>query len=273
MTEQEQPEAVESSAEEVEADSLVEADIPDEEQPPAPTRTAADISGAVEALLLLADDPVSETSLAQTLDVPVDVVGECLQELVNFYDETRRGFELRRVGEGWRYYTRAEHADVITVSVLEGQQSRLSQAALETLAVVAYQQPISRGRISAVRGVNVDGVIRTLLARGLLEEAGADEDSGAAVFRTTSYFLERMGLKSLDELPDLAPHLPEVDELEAELGRLAAVPDEAGQSVEQDAVDHEQPAAQPTEETAPADVTQPDASVDDTPPSGSGDDQ
>lgn len=298
MTEQEQPEVSEApdtvaAAEEVGADQVindpseaeepgagesgaeaVEADTPVEEQPPpAPARTAADISGAVEALLLLADDPVSETSLAQTLDVPVDVVSECLQDLVTFYDETRRGFELRRVGEGWRYYTRAEHADVITVSVLEGQQSRLSQAALETLAVVAYQQPISRGRISAVRGVNVDGVIRTLLARGLLEEAGADEDSGAAVFRTTSYFLERMGLKSLDELPDLAPHLPEVDELEAELGRLAAVPDEADQSIDQDAVDHEQPAAQPTEEAAPADLTHPDASVDDTPPSGSGDDQ
>ena len=105
--------------------------------------------------------------------------------------------------------------------MLEGQQAKLSQAALETLAVIAYSQPISRGRVSAVRGVNVDGVIRTLLARGLIEEAGHDRDSGAVVFATTSYFLERMGLRSLDELPPLAPHLPEVEELEAELGQLA----------------------------------------------------
>ena len=107
--------------------------------------------------------------------------------------------------------------------MLDGQQSRLSQAALETLAVVAYQQPISRARISAVRGVNVDGVIRTLLARGLVAEAGHDPESGAVVFATTSYFLERMGLRSLDELPELAPQLPEVAELEAELGQLAVV--------------------------------------------------
>nr|WP_204920548.1 SMC-Scp complex subunit ScpB [Microlunatus panaciterrae] len=202
-------------------------DPSDETAEQAAPRTAADISGPVEALLLLAEEPVTETSLATTLNVPVSVVADCLAELVQFYDQTGRGFELRRVGEGWRYYTRAEHADVVAASVLEGQQSRLSQAALETLAVVAYQQPISRGRISAVRGVNVDGVIRTLLSRGLLEEAGPDQETGAMVFRTTSYFLERMGMRSLDELPELAPHLPDVEELEAELGQLAAVPQPA----------------------------------------------
>ena len=105
--------------------------------------------------------------------------------------------------------------------MLEGQQAKLSQAALETLAVIAYSQPISRGRVAAVRGVNVDGVIRTLFDRGLIEEAGHDHESGAVVFATTSYFLERMGLRSLDDLPPLAPHLPEVEELEAELGQLA----------------------------------------------------
>jgi segregation and condensation protein B len=184
-------------------------------------RSAADISGPLEALLLLADEPVNETTLAQALDVPTATVAEALTELVAFYDETGRGFELRHLGGGWRYYTREEHADVIAAFVLEGQQSRLSPAALETLAVITYQQPISRARVSAVRGVNVDGVIRTLLARGLLEEAGTDVDSGAALFRTTNYFLERMGLASLDDLPDLAPHLPEVEELEAELSQLA----------------------------------------------------
>ena len=179
------------------------------------------VAGALEALLLLAAEPVTEFELAQAVGVPESVVSETLAELVAFYTETGRGFELRRVGGGWRYYTREEYAELITRYVTEGQQSKLSQAALETLAVVAYTQPISRGRVSAVRGVNVDGVMRTLLARGLIEEAGNDQESGAVLFATTSYFLERMGLQSLDDLPPLAPQLPEVEELEAELGQLA----------------------------------------------------
>lgn len=183
---------------------------------------SVNVAGALEALLLLAAEPVTEFELAQAVGVPESVVAETLTELVAFYTETGRGFELRQVGGGWRYYTREDYADLITRSVVEGQQSRLSQAALETLAVVAYTQPISRARVSAVRGVNVDGVMRTLLARGLIEEAGHDPESGAVLFSTTSYFLERMGLKTLDDLPPLAPQLPEVEELEAELGQLAA---------------------------------------------------
>jgi segregation and condensation protein B len=182
---------------------------------------SVNVTGALEALLLLAAEPVTEFELAQAVEVPEAVVAEALAELVAFYDETGRGFELRQVGGGWRYYTRDEYADLITRYVLEGQTSKLSQAALETLAVVAYTQPISRARVSAVRGVNVDGVMRTLLSRGLIEEVGHDQESGAVLFATTSYFLERMGLKTLDELPPLAPQLPEVDELEAELGQLA----------------------------------------------------
>jgi segregation and condensation protein B len=182
---------------------------------------SANVAGALEALLLLAADPVTEFELAQAVGVPESVVAETLVELVAFYEETGRGFELRQVAGGWRYYTREEHADLIIRYVTEGQQSKLSQAALETLAVVAYTQPISRGRVSAVRGVNVDGVMRTLLARGLIEEAGHDPESGALLFATTNYFLERMGLQSLDDLPPLAPQLPEVEELEAELGQLA----------------------------------------------------
>ena len=182
---------------------------------------SASVAGALEALLLLAAEPVTEFELAQAVEVPEAVVAEALAELVAFYDETGRGFELRQVGGGWRYYTRDEYADLITRYVLEGQTSKLSQAALETLAVVAYTQPISRARVSAVRGVNVDGVMRTLLSRGLIEEVGHDQESGAVLFATTSYFLERMGLKTLDDLPPLAPQLPEVDELEAELGQLA----------------------------------------------------
>ena len=182
---------------------------------------SANVAGALEALLLLAAEPVTEFELAQAVGVPESVVSETLAELVAFYEETGRGFELRQVAGGWRYYTREEHADLITRYVTEGQQSKLSQAALETLAVVAYTQPISRGRVSAVRGVNVDGVMRTLLARGLIEEAGHDPESGALLFATTSYFLERMGLQSLDDLPPLAPQLPEVEELEAELNQLS----------------------------------------------------
>jgi len=184
-------------------------------------RSAQDVSGEVEALLLVAEEPVSEDALAETIDVPRPMIEECLAELVAFYDETGRGFELRQLGGGWRYYTREEHAGLVARYALAPQQSKLSQAALETLAVVAYSQPISRGRISAIRGVNVDGVIRTLVARGLITEAGHDAESGAVVFATTPYFLERMGLRSLGELPELAPHLPEVTELEDELRQFA----------------------------------------------------
>jgi segregation and condensation protein B len=207
-----------------------------------------EISGAVEALLLLAEEPVSEATLASALDVGVAEVAACLAELVAFYDETGRGFELRQLAGGWRYYTRPEHADLISAHVLEGQQARLSQAALETLAVVAYSQPVSRSRISAIRGVSVDGVIRTLLARGLITEAGHDEESAAVVFATTSHFLERMGLRSLDDLPPLAPHLPEVEELEAELGQLAAVRADPGPAESE----QHGPAAGPAYDEGPA---------------------
>ncbi|MCB0912218.1 MAG: SMC-Scp complex subunit ScpB [Propionibacteriaceae bacterium] len=178
-------------------------------------------AGAVEALLLMATEPIPAADLAEAVDVPVAEVEECLAGLAAFYDETGRGFELRRVGTGWRYYTREEHADVIGRWLLEGQRGTLSQAALETLAVVAYLQPISRGRVSAVRGVNVDGVMRTLATRDLIEEVGRDEETGARLFATTGYFLERMGLTSLDQLPALAPHLPDASALEAELAGLA----------------------------------------------------
>ena len=188
---------------------------------PLPLKTAEEISGGLEALLLIAEEPMPLTELAATLDATTGVVAEALDQLVVFYDETGRGFELREVGGGWRYYTRAEHTELISGYLLEGRQAKLSQAALETLAVVAYQQPIARGRISAIRGVSVDGVMRTLLQRGLIAEAGPDPESGAMLFRTTGYFLERMGLRGLDELPALAPHLPDAAELEAELAQLS----------------------------------------------------
>ncbi|GAB3716346.1 SMC-Scp complex subunit ScpB [Mariniluteicoccus flavus] len=180
----------------------------------------ATLDGALEALLLMAEEPMSAATLAEATRTPVGRVTDALARLVAFYDEHHRGFELRHLGGGWRYYMRIEHGDLIARWVLEGQQARLSQAALETLSVIAYLQPISRTRVSAVRGVNVDGVVRTLIARGLIEEAGHDEESGAAVFRTTDHFLERMGMASLGQLPPLAPHLPDAMDLEAELGQL-----------------------------------------------------
>jgi segregation and condensation protein B len=179
------------------------------------------IHGAVEAVLMVVDEPVTTLALASVLEQPVADVEAALAELEAGYAEQHRGFTLRQVGGGWRMYSRHEYAPVVEKFVLDGQQARLTQASLETLAVIAYRQPVSRSRVAAVRGVNVDGVIRTLLTRGLIEEMGHDEESTAILYGTTSYFLERLGLQSLDDLPALAPYLPEVDVLDeiAEGGR------------------------------------------------------
>nr|WP_218852785.1 SMC-Scp complex subunit ScpB [Spelaeicoccus albus] len=172
---------------------------------------------ALEALLIIAEEPMTELRLASALALPVDRVETLVAELVADYDGADptsgsgrpRGFELRRLAGGWRIYSRAEFHDVLAGYVLDGQSAKLSQAALETLAVVAYRQPVSRARISAIRGVSVDGVVRTLVSRGLIEEVGTAEESGANLYGTTGEFLERMGLESLDELPKLAPYLPD----------------------------------------------------------------
>jgi segregation and condensation protein B len=172
---------------------------------------------AVEAVLMVADEPIDEVTLASAVGYPVAQVADALARLAAEYTEDGRGFELRQVAGGWRFYSRAEYAAVVEAFVLDGQQARLTQAALETLAVVAYQQPVSRARISAIRGVNVDGVVRTLLNRSLIEDAGDDGEHGATLYRTTTYFLERIGVESLDELPELAPYLPEMADLADEL--------------------------------------------------------
>ncbi|MGZ4611537.1 MAG: SMC-Scp complex subunit ScpB [Actinomycetes bacterium] len=178
---------------------------------------------ALEAILMVVDEPVSEVLLAQVTERPTDEVLEALRGLAADYDDAGRGFDLRQVAGGWRFYTRASCAPYVERFVLDGQQARLTQAALETLAVVAYRQPVSRARVSAVRGVNVDGVMRTLVARGLVEEAGQDGEGGSILYRTTSYFLERLGLRSVDELPQLAPFLPEIDTLDDEVAGFAGV--------------------------------------------------
>ncbi len=172
----------------------------------------------LEAVLMVADEPIPAVRLATVLALPTDEVERLLAELAAQYrgsgGQRPRGFELRQVSGGWRMYSAPAYADVVGRFVVDGQSARLTQAALETLAVIAYRQPVTRGQVSAVRGVNVDGVVRTLSARGLVAEVGTDPSSGAVLYGTTGYFMERMGLESLDDLPPLAPYLPDIDSLD-----------------------------------------------------------
>ncbi|MGX0887033.1 segregation and condensation protein B [Kocuria rhizophila] len=221
---------------------------------PSPDGMSRDqLLSALEAVLMVAAAPVSPEEFARVTGEPVHRVRSALERLKADYDgvtgntpaparegapygydgrsasdgqpapqpddarplATRvRGFELREVAGGWRIYSRSDHAQLVTDFVVEGSSSRLSQAALETLAVVAYLQPVSRSRVSAIRGVNVDGVVRTLVQRGLLTAHEREESSGSVLYSTTPLFLEKLGLGSLDELPDIAPLLPGTDQLD-----------------------------------------------------------
>ena len=165
----------------------------------------------LESILLVIDSPASAEELARVVDAEVSVVRDTLRAVERELTERGSGIDLRETPEGWRFYTRKENADAVEQFVLDGTQTKLSRAALETLAVIAYRQPVSRARVSAIRGVNVDGVIRTLVARGLINEVGTDPQTTATTYGTTELFLERLGLASLDELPDLAPLLPDID--------------------------------------------------------------
>ena len=174
------------------------------------------LRSALEAVLMVVDEPVRVIDLANAFAVSPDEVLATLEGLEAEYAAQQRGFTLRQVDGAWRMYSRAQYADAVERFLVGGQQARLTQAGLETLAVIAYRQPISRARISAVRGVNVDGVVRTLLTRGLISEVGHDPESGAVLYGTTTFFLERLGLSSLEDLPELAPYLPDaaiIDEL------------------------------------------------------------
>jgi segregation and condensation protein B len=150
---------------------------------------APSIRAALEALLMVAEEPMSSSTLATLTRTPEEVVVTTLHDLAQEYAVQERGFDLRELGGGWRFWTRDNCAQVVERFVLDGQHGRLSQAGLETLAVVAYRQPVTRSRISAIRGVNVDGVVRTLVTRGLIEETGHDHETGAHLYRTTTYFL------------------------------------------------------------------------------------
>ena len=218
MSEEEQP--VESTVEAA-AEESVESAVEDEASETLDI-PLADLRPALEAVLMVADQPLDHLTLASAVGYPPGEVSAALAGLAEEYAEQGRGFDLRNVAGGWRFYTREEYVGVVERFVLDGQQARLTQAALETLAVVAYQQPVSRARVSGIRGVNVDGVMRTLVSRGLVEEAGHDAETTATLYRTTGYFLERIGVTSLDDLPELAPFLPDMGDVDDPDARPAA---------------------------------------------------
>jgi segregation and condensation protein B len=177
-----------------------------------------EVERSIEAILMVVDEPLSEIILAQVLEQPVEIIEAALSRLESSYED--RGFSLRKINGGWRFYSHPNYSSVVEKFVLDGQQSRLTQAALETLSVIAYRQPVSRARVSAIRGVNVEAVMKTLITRGLVEECGLEHETGAILYKTTSYFLERLGLNSLEDLPALAPYLPDLEGLDEILDSL-----------------------------------------------------
>ena len=185
--------------------------LPELDTAETPVRTVTDLERALEAVFMVADEPQSLVSLATAINAPVPAVRQTIERLVADYDGAdggvRRGFELREVGGGWRIYVRPEHDDLVRDFVLTQNPTRLSQAALETLAVIAYKQPISRGAIASIRAVNVDSVVRTLLGRGLITEAFTDNETGAIHYETTDLLLTQLGINSIEELPHISPLL------------------------------------------------------------------
>ena len=189
-----------------------------------PEMDDAELGAALEALLLVVDTPVTVDALAAAVDQPAYRVAAKLRLMADDFTARESGIDLREAAGGWRMYTRARYAPFVERLLLDGTRSKLTRAALETLAVVAYRQPVSRVRVSAVRGVNCDAVMRTLLARGLITESGADSDTGATTVATTELFLERLGLSTLTDLPDIAPLLPDVDNIDDITESLADEP-------------------------------------------------
>ncbi|HVU74494.1 MAG TPA: SMC-Scp complex subunit ScpB, partial [Mycobacteriales bacterium] len=172
------------------------------------------LRGTLEAILLVADEPVPLSRLAEGIGAEEAAVEAELRAMARELAERGSGIAIREIAGGWRFYTAPEYAEAVAAYLVEGQSARLSQAALETLAVIAYRQPVSRARIAAVRGVNVDGVVRTLVMRGLIDECGTEPSSGAVLYETTPLFLEKVGLTTLEELPPLAPLLPDIETLD-----------------------------------------------------------
>lgn len=171
----------------------------------------------IESILLVIDTPAHAASIARAVDVDVAEVEEVLKKIQTELDVRGSGIELRHSDDGWRYFTRRDNADAVEQFLLDGTQTKLSRAALETLAVVAYRQPCTRAQVAAVRGVNVDGVMRTLTLRGLIREVDGEDFEGPGIrYETTALLLELLGIDSLERLPDLAPLLPDVDMIDEE---------------------------------------------------------
>ncbi|MFD6859949.1 SMC-Scp complex subunit ScpB [Rhodococcus sp. NPDC060086] len=183
-----------------------------------------ELTAALEALLLVVDTPASADQLAAAIGVTADRAERALRALATDLDARGSGIDLRFAGDGWRFYTRRDYAPYVEKLLQGGARTKLTRAALETLAVVAYRQPVTRSRVSAVRGVNVDGVMRTLLARDLIAEFGTDSDTGGTLYTTTELFLERLGLASLSDLPPVGPLLPDVDVIDDISDSLEADP-------------------------------------------------
>ena len=179
-----------------------------------------ELQRSLEAILMVVEEPVSEVVLAQITEVPTESIVEALQAMKAEYERDARGFSLQQISGGWRFFSHPDLAPLVEKFVLDGQQAKLTQAALETLAVIAYRQPISRARVSAIRGVNVEAVMKTLVNRGLVEGSGIEHETGAILYRTTNYFLERIGLNRVEDLPSLAPFLPDIDGLDEVIASL-----------------------------------------------------
>lgn len=179
-----------------------------------------ELERSIEAILMVVEEPLSEVVLAQIIERPTEEIASALAGLSEEYEQQERGFTLKQVSGGWRFYSHPDLSPLVEKFVLDGQQAKLTQAALETLAVIAYRQPISRARVSAIRGVNVEAVMKTLVNRGLVEECGVEHETGALLYRTTNYFLERIGLNSVSDLPALAPFLPDIDGLDEIIASL-----------------------------------------------------
>jgi segregation and condensation protein B len=177
----------------------------------APALSDADVAAQLEALLVVSDGPLMVSTLVGAIGIDEVRIGHVLGGLAAQYVEQERGFRLRDTAAGWALFAAPEHHEVVRRAVVDQQPARLSAAALETLAVVAYRQPVTRGQVAAIRGVGVDAVMRTLLTRGLVDEQGADPSTGAILYRTTTEFLNRLGIRSIDDLPDLGPYMPDVE--------------------------------------------------------------
>jgi segregation and condensation protein B len=188
---------------------------PQQTEEAAPALSDSELRGAVEAILMITDAPVSLLAIAAALQTPVNLVRDTVLALQAEYNgttaEEARGFELREIGGGWRIFVRHDFDWAIKMFVANESPSKLSQAALETLAVIAYKQPISRGQVASIRAVNVDSVVKTLLSRGLITELFTDSETGAINYGTTPLLLELLGINSLEELPLISPYLPDVD--------------------------------------------------------------